>query len=78
MTRADLVAVLPEAVLALFALTALMWGAFGGRDRIARPLLYATAAMLALLALWIGSAGSGARPPSAACSSTTPSPASPR
>jgi len=60
MTRADLVAVLPEAVLALFALTALMWGAFGGRDRIARPLLYATAAMLALLALWIGSAGSGA------------------
>ncbi|MCL4187325.1 MAG: NADH-quinone oxidoreductase subunit NuoN [Rhodobacteraceae bacterium] len=60
MTRADLIAVLPEALLALFALTALMWGAFGGKDRIARPLLYATAAMLALLALWIGSAGGGA------------------
>ncbi len=61
MTRADLLTVLPEALLALSALAALMWGVFGGRDRLALPILWATAALLAALAVWIAATGEGAR-----------------
>ncbi|MCC6304037.1 MAG: NADH-quinone oxidoreductase subunit NuoN [Rhodobacteraceae bacterium] len=61
MTRADLLTVLPEALLALAALAALMWGVFGGKDRLALPILWATAALLAALAVWIAAAGEGAR-----------------
>ena len=39
----DILQILPEIVLALFAITALMVGAYGGQDKLARPLLWATA-----------------------------------
>jgi NADH-quinone oxidoreductase subunit N len=62
MTPADLSAVLPEVLLALFAMAALMAGAFLGKDRIAPMLTWATAGVFVLLALWIGFGVEGARP----------------
>lgn len=45
---------MPEILLALFAMAALMVGAFMGKDRVAVPLLWATVAAFVLLAAWIG------------------------
>ena len=45
---------LPEIVLALFAMAALMAGAFMGKDRVAVPIVWATVAAFVLLAAWIG------------------------
>jgi NADH-quinone oxidoreductase subunit N len=57
----DLIVALPELLLALFALGALMAGAFGGQDRLARPILWATVAAFLLLAVMIGTLGGSAR-----------------
>ena len=43
----DLTLILPEILLAVFAMAALMAGAFGGGDARARPILWATAAFMA-------------------------------
>ncbi|TYO90068.1 NADH-quinone oxidoreductase subunit NuoN [Oceanicella actignis] len=51
MLSADLYVVLPEALLALFAMAALMACAFGGQDRWASGLTWLTAAFFALLGL---------------------------
>ncbi|MDT8856144.1 NADH-quinone oxidoreductase subunit NuoN [Paracoccaceae bacterium Fryx2] len=61
MTPADFYTVLPEVVLAVFALAALMFGAFMGKDNTAPTLVWATAGLFAALALWTGVAGTGAR-----------------
>ena len=45
---------LPEIVLALFAMAALMAGAFMGKDKVAVPIVWATVAAFVLLAAWIG------------------------
>ena len=44
----DFLLILPEILLSAFAMTALMIGAYFGQDRLARPILYATAIVLVL------------------------------
>lgn len=61
MIAADLYTALPEIVLALFAMAALMVGVFGGKDKLAEPILWATAGLMVLLALFVGSKGLEAR-----------------
>jgi NADH-quinone oxidoreductase subunit N len=57
MIGADLTTALPEIVLALFAMTALMVGVYGGKDKLAEPILWATAGLMILLALLVGAQG---------------------
>lgn len=52
---ADLQTILPEIVLAVFAMTSLLGGVYGGQDRTAPLLVWLTAGVMILLALWIGS-----------------------
>jgi NADH-quinone oxidoreductase subunit N len=59
MTSADLNTLLPEILLSLYAMAALMFGVYTGKDRTAPMLLWATAAVFLLLALWIGLGGEG-------------------
>ncbi|MDZ4093761.1 MAG: NADH-quinone oxidoreductase subunit NuoN [Paracoccaceae bacterium] len=61
MTPADFSTVLPEVVLAVFAMAALLFGVSAGKDKAAPMLVWATAALFAVLALWIGAGGEGAR-----------------
>ena len=61
MISADLSIALPEILLAVYAMAALMFGAFGGKDRVASLLVWTTAAVLVALALWIGARPAGAR-----------------
>ena len=60
MTQADLNTILPEVVLAVYAMAALMAGAFAGKDAIAGTLTWLTAGLMAVLAAWIGLGGDGA------------------
>ncbi len=53
MIFADLSTALPEILLAAYALLALMFGAFGGKDRTAPTLFWATAGLFLILAIWI-------------------------
>jgi NADH-quinone oxidoreductase subunit N len=57
----DLITTLPEILLAVFAMAALMAGAYGGQDRLARPILWATVAVFLLLAVMVGTLGGAAR-----------------
>ena len=57
----DLIVVLPEILLSVFAMAALMAGAFGGQDKLARPILWATVAAFLLLAVMTGTLGGTAR-----------------
>jgi NADH-quinone oxidoreductase subunit N len=57
---ADLTVALPEILLAVFAMAALMAGAYGGQDRLARPILWATVAVFLLLAVMLGTLSPGA------------------
>ena len=50
----DLSVVLPELILAIYAIAALMAGAFGGKDDLAGPINWTTAAVLAGLAAMVG------------------------
>src|SRR6056297_1821272 len=59
--QADLNVILPEIVLALYAMAALLGAVYTGRDRLAIPLVWATAGLMALLAVWIGMSGAGTR-----------------
>ncbi|MEO1689830.1 MAG: NADH-quinone oxidoreductase subunit N, partial [Pseudomonadota bacterium] len=54
MLGADLALVLPELLLALYAMAALMVGAFGRQDALSGALCWSTAAVLALLAVIVG------------------------
>ena len=47
--QGDLYLILPEILLAAFAMVGLLAGAYGGQDKLAQPLLWATVAVLALL-----------------------------
>ena len=53
MTGSDFPTLLPEIILALYAMAALMFGVYGGKDRAAGLLTWTTAAMMVLLALWL-------------------------
>ena len=80
MTSADISAVLPEIILAVYAMAALMFGVYTTKDKAAPLIVWVTVGRLrARRRSWWASAGDGTRTsPSAACSSTTPSRASPR
>lgn len=54
MLSQNLTIVLPELLLAGFALAALMFGVFAGKDRQAELILFATVAVLTLIALMVG------------------------
>ena len=58
--NADLNIILPEIVLALYAMGALLAAVYTGKDELARPLVWLTAAVLAVVGLWVAlSPGSG-------------------
>jgi NADH-quinone oxidoreductase subunit N len=54
MTSVDLSIALPEILLSLWAMVALMVGAYFGKDKLAAPLTWATVAVLVLLAVLVG------------------------
>lgn len=54
MTALDFSTILPELLLAIYALAALMAGAYMGKDKIAKPVLWATVAALLIAAFYIG------------------------
>jgi len=57
MIGTDLTVILPELVLAIYALLALLWGAFRGKDAEAPLLFWLTPLVMAGLGLWIALAG---------------------
>ncbi|MDP0926005.1 NADH-quinone oxidoreductase subunit NuoN [Paracoccus onubensis] len=54
MTALDFSTILPELLLAIYALVALLAGAYFGKDAIAKPIMWATVAALLLAGLYIG------------------------
>ncbi|MDB6454354.1 NADH-quinone oxidoreductase subunit NuoN [Falsirhodobacter sp. 20TX0035] len=60
MTHADFSAILPEFLLTLFSLGAILVGAFAGKDRTAPVLMWATAAVYVLLAFLVSLSGPNA------------------
>ncbi len=61
MFTSELNVILPELALAIFAMLALIGAVYSGKDKLAPLLTWATAAVLVLAALWIGTAGEGTR-----------------
>ena len=61
MTSLDFNTVLPEVMLAIYAMGALMFGVYTSKDKTAPLLTWVTAGVFAVLALWIGAGGQGAR-----------------
>lgn len=61
MTAVDFNTILPEFLLAAFALGALMFGAYGGKDKTAATLVWATSGLFIALALFIGFGTTGER-----------------
>ena len=59
MQTGDLSIILPEIVLSVFAMAGLIAGAYGGRDRLGPAMIWATSALFAALATWIGLQGTG-------------------
>jgi len=59
MIAADLTVVLPEIILALYAMAALLYGVYTGKDKTAPLLLWITAAVMAVVAVWIAINGQG-------------------
>ena len=57
--ESDFSAILPEILIAVFAMAGLMFGAYGGKDRVASLLTWATAGVLLAVAVWIATTGSG-------------------
>ncbi len=60
MISADIQTILPEILLALFAMAALLVAVYTGKDRLAGALTWASAAVMALLAFVVASGGPGA------------------
>jgi NADH-quinone oxidoreductase subunit N len=61
MTSADFQTLLPEIVLAGYAMAALMVGVYTTKDKLAPALVWATAGLFVALALYIGLGGAGER-----------------
>lgn len=59
MIQADLNIILPEILLSVYAMLALLLAVYTGKDRLAAMLTWATAIVLALVAAWIGLSGAG-------------------
>jgi NADH-quinone oxidoreductase subunit N len=60
MIQSDLTIVLPEILLALFAITALLIAVYTSKDKLAPLLVWATSGVFIALALYIGVSGEGA------------------
>ncbi|WP_435258735.1 NADH-quinone oxidoreductase subunit NuoN [Thioclava sp. FR2] len=58
---ADFNTVLPELVLAIYAMAALMFGVYTSKDKVAPMLVWATSGLFLALALFIGFGGTGER-----------------
>lgn len=54
MNPGDFSTALPEVLIALFAMAALMFGVYSGKDKAAALILWATAAVFVAVAIWIG------------------------
>ncbi|WP_101068292.1 NADH-quinone oxidoreductase subunit NuoN [Roseovarius salinarum] len=61
MIQADLNVVLPEIVLAVYAMAGLLLAVYTRKDQLAGVLVWLTAALFTALAIWIGVTGDGAR-----------------
>jgi NADH-quinone oxidoreductase subunit N len=61
MMQADLSVILPEILISVYAMAALLFVAYTGKDRMAGMLTWLTAAVLVVMALWIGITGEGDR-----------------
>ncbi|WP_293447897.1 NADH-quinone oxidoreductase subunit NuoN [Planktotalea sp.] len=59
MIQADLTIIMPEIILSLFAIAALLGAVYTGKDKFAPMLVWATAGVFVTLALWIGVNGEG-------------------
>ncbi len=59
MISTDLNIILPEIVLAVYAMVALLGAVYGGKDAWAGLLTWVTGAVLAIVAIWIGVTGEG-------------------
>ncbi|WP_343116908.1 NADH-quinone oxidoreductase subunit NuoN [Ostreiculturibacter nitratireducens] len=59
MTSADFSIVLPEVILALYAMAALIGAVYGGKDLLTRMITWTTIAVFAAVAAWIGVSGGG-------------------
>ncbi|WP_114966767.1 NADH-quinone oxidoreductase subunit NuoN [Alkalilacustris brevis] len=59
MITADLSTALPEILLAVYAMAALMFGVFTGKDRVAQLLVWVTAGVFVALAFWIAAMPAG-------------------
>ena len=57
--QADLNIILPEILIALFAMLALVGAVYTGKDKLASPLVWITAGFMALVAIWIATTGEG-------------------
>jgi len=57
--QADLSVILPEIVISVYALVALVAAVYTGKDKCAGILTWVTAALMVLVALWIGASGAG-------------------
>ena len=60
MIQADLTIILPEILLSLYAMAALLFGVYTGKDKVAPLLTWTTAGAFVLVAAWIGLNGEGA------------------
>jgi NADH-quinone oxidoreductase subunit N len=78
MTSADFQTVLPEIVLAVYAMAALMFGVYTTKDKAAPLLVWVDGGVFVLLALWIGCSGRGERVAFGGMFVDDPSPALPR
>ncbi|WP_102108167.1 NADH-quinone oxidoreductase subunit NuoN [Oceaniglobus roseus] len=61
MTSADFQTILPEFLLALYALAALLFGVYGGKDKLGPVLVWVTSAVLAVIGVWISLRGGEAQ-----------------
>ena len=59
MIQADLNVILPEILLALFAMIALLGAVYTEKDKLAPMLVWATSGLFIALAIWIGASGHG-------------------
>ncbi|TRD21515.1 NADH-quinone oxidoreductase subunit NuoN [Palleronia caenipelagi] len=59
MSSADFSIILPELVLAIYAMAGLLVAVYTGKDRLAQLLTWTTAGMFLLMALWIGGSAPG-------------------
>ncbi|MEP0153713.1 NADH-quinone oxidoreductase subunit NuoN [Pseudophaeobacter sp.] len=60
MIQADLSVILPEIILALYAMAALLGAVYTGKDKLASTLIWSTSGLMVALAIWIGTSGSEA------------------